>query len=726
MRLLGTVNSDRAAATLSILGKLATLWSPTFGVRLARASIGATSLRYLATAAVCILLTATLLACTVGDEDSVSDQRVLELEATVLSLEESLEAFADENAELKDGIAILRQEQTDFIEAQEVDSKAESALPSKEQWTESKGDRLSMPDGTALERTVVLAEDAGGVVHYIDHPVRQDRTVLVTPLEFVDGETPLIVSLHGYGGNSADHAAYFPLHERVNTLGFALLLPTGHSNGKSDAQGNPFWNPTDHCCDGGKSGEDDVAYLTELVAEAMAINDFGPVYFFGYSNGGFMSHHIACKGLPGLRAVASLAGTSYVEDSSCDAAPPVSVLHIHGTADSVIRFEGEETEPDVKGDGERAFYASAQDMVTRWSQRAGCDWPENTPLIAIDLDGAARAAEQPCRSSAAGNFRRCADACPTCIKVLESAMTTTSTIEFRRRAASALMHPVTLAALAVLLANDLLFKALWPGAWIPGKLSDLAWMMFAPPALAYIISFATAGSLRAQRIAFATAYAGLPLLYAAFNTFEPVHDAILRGLGLLGGDGPRSPLDATDSLVIPFAMVVALWVWLRPPLNARGVRARLALLTATAAAIASVATSYAQDHGITEVGRTGSGTLGAHVNAYYPGSAGTYESMDGGLTWTEISEDFVPLESQEWSELEVMTPSGDVFFVDATNAQIVRERSEHELSQDELRDFKGSPGSGWPSHGIWTISLPGGGLFLRVSPERRERMDAGS
>ena len=49
-----------------------------------------------------------------------------------------------------------------------------------------------------------LAEDAGGVVHYIDHPARQDRTVLVTPLEFVDGETPLIVSLHGYGGNSAD------------------------------------------------------------------------------------------------------------------------------------------------------------------------------------------------------------------------------------------------------------------------------------------------------------------------------------------------------------------------------------------------------------------------------------------------------------------------------------------------------------------------------------------
>ena len=265
-------------------------------------------------------------------------------------------------------------------------------------------------------------------------------------------------------------------------------------------------------------------------------------------------------------------------------------------------------------------------------------------------------------------------------------MTTTSTIEFRRRAASALMHPVTLAALAVLLANDLLFKALWPGAWIPGKLSDLAWMMFAPPALAYIISFATAGSLRAQRIAFASAYAGLPLLYVAFNTFEPVHDAILRGLGLLGGDGPRSPLDATDSLVIPFAMVVALCVWLRPPLNARGVRARLALLAAIAAALASVATSYAADFGVRNVGRTGSETLGIYVDTGHPASDGTYESMDGGLTWIKAGEDYA-LESQEGRESEVMTPSGDVFINDPIYAQIVWERSEHELSQDELRDL---------------------------------------
>ena len=210
---------------------------------------------------------------------------------------------------------------------------------------------------------------------------------------------------------------------------------------------------------------------------------------------------------------------------------------------------------------------------------------------------------------------------------------------------------------------------------MPGKLSDLAWMMFAPPVLAYILSFATLGKVQGQRAAFAAAYAGLPLLYAAFNTFQPLHDAILRVLGFIGGDGPRSPLDPTDSLVIPLAMVAALWVWSRPPL-AESIRARFALLATVAAALASVATSYVTDRGVVNVGRTPSGALGAYISADYPASIGTYESMDSGLTWTKTSEDFVPLEGQEWSELEVKEPSGAVFIVDSPH--IIREWGELE------------------------------------------------
>lgn len=233
---------------------------------------------------------------------------------------------------------------------------------------------------------------------------------------------------------------------------------------------------------------------------------------------------------------------------------------------------------------------------------------------------------------------------------------------FRQRCASALMHPVTLASLGVLLLNDLLLKALWPGAWVPGKLSDLAWMVFAPPVLAYVLSWLAFRKPLAERTAFAAAYVGLPLLYAAFNTFATIHDIILRMLGLIGGEGPRSPLDLTDSLVIPLAMAAALWVWHRRPLRTEAIRARLVLLAVVVAALASVASSYDANYGIGEVGRTDAGTLGARASLSYGPSEG-YESLDGGLTWTGHRM-LVPLERQEWNEREVQEPSRGSFWVD--------------------------------------------------------------
>ena len=371
--------------------------------------------RQLVRTAVCAALVAASFSCSGKTDDSGWDERVRLLERVQLletetqALKTSLAALASENA-------VLRQTQSDFaktletlettwwLEKDDV-SKADSLLPIEKEWPKDDDeDAENLHDGndknsndkndnaesastgnSATERTAELVKASGGEISYVDHPERSDRSVLVLPTEFVDGRTPLIVSLHGYGGDSAYQSAYVPLHERVNTDGFALLLP----NASPDVRDNRSWNPTDRCCDGGKNGDDDIAYLTDLVAEAKSVRDFGPVYFFGYSNGGFMAYHMACKGLPGLRAVASLAGTSYVEDSSCDNAPPVSVLHVHGTADDVILFKGDVSEEETESGSERAFYAGAEDMVTRWSLRAGCEWTgHDRPYADLDLDQA--------------------------------------------------------------------------------------------------------------------------------------------------------------------------------------------------------------------------------------------------------------------------------------------------------------------------------------------------
>ncbi len=223
---------------------------------------------------------------------------------------------------------------------------------------------------------------------------------------------------------------------------------------------------------------------------------------------------------------------------------------------------------------------------------------------------------------------------------------------FRERCASALTHPATVVALGILLLNDLLFKSLWPDAWVTGKLSDLAWMVFAPPLLAFLLSFITRGNPHVEKASWVAAYVGLPLLYAAFNTFEPIHDWILRGLSIASGRTSVSPLDVTDSLVIPFAMVTAIWVWRQRVAGPAAQRLRWGLLVAGVAALASVATSpFERDYGITEVG------VSADATIYAADSWGDqYASHDGGRTWTADSN--ADLSTIKWASWEVDTPRG--------------------------------------------------------------------
>ena len=379
------------------------------------------TLRHIALVAACFLLAATLLSCTGGGTDPAAEERMLELEAKAHSLEESLESLSDENARLREDLAALGQRHDDYHHEQEeaaaakerelkeesdyesrqegqlgaleegqtlanerldslgarlgnleeAASQIELVLPAIERWFKGMEERLALLEGTPLERTVRLAEAVGGqaqVINFGGSYGAARSAVLVLPAPLPEGEIPLIVSLHGFGGNSADHALYVPLHERVNRDGFALLMP----NGTVDPDGNRFWNPTAQFGDKQGNIKDDVGALTALVEEAGGEFNMGPVYFFGYSNGGFMSYLMACQGLPGLRAVASLAGTSYVDDATCEGAPPVSVLHIHGEKDRVVRFHGsEESQLPTLKPGER--YAGAKDMYYRWGERAGCD-----------------------------------------------------------------------------------------------------------------------------------------------------------------------------------------------------------------------------------------------------------------------------------------------------------------------------------------------------------------
>ena len=225
-----------------------------------------------------------------------------------------------------------------------------------------------LPTGPATQQTVYTI---GG-----DRPA-----TLKLPMGYDSmGPLPVVLSLHGYGGNPTGFDGYLGLSERVDADNFALILPAGTRN----PAGKRFWNATDSCCNFFESEVDDVAYLASLIEEAGEHILVGRIFSVGHSNGGFMSYRLACEGFPGLTAIAPLAGASFLDPARCESAPPVSVLHIHGTEDNVIFYAG-----STGGAG----YVGAEDVVERWAERAGCDLDKAEELPAIDIDNANAGAE---------------------------------------------------------------------------------------------------------------------------------------------------------------------------------------------------------------------------------------------------------------------------------------------------------------------------------------------
>jgi polyhydroxybutyrate depolymerase len=107
--------------------------------------------------------------------------------------------------------------------------------------------------------------------------------------------------------------------------------------------------------------------------------DASRVYATGISNGGIMAYTLACH----TSVFAAIGPDSATELGSCPAPRPLSVIHIHGTADTRIRYQGGEGQGVAHIDG-----PSVPSLNARWRAIDHCAAPAVSTKGAVTMSTA--------------------------------------------------------------------------------------------------------------------------------------------------------------------------------------------------------------------------------------------------------------------------------------------------------------------------------------------------
>ena len=224
----------------------------------------------------------------------------------------------------------------------------------------------------------------------------------------------VVLNIHGGGGSAEgvvratcegglaldpDLDSPHCLNHLADRENFVVASPNGT---RIDARGRTY------CAGGGANGYafiaatacernvDDVAYIGELLDDLQGIInvDRRRVFSTGLSNGGALSHRLACELSDRIAAIASVGGLNQHGASTpeaCAPGRPVPVLMLHGTGDLCWPYEAQPPGsgmPAALGchgaDVEGGLVASGPQSEALWAANNGCGDATETVLPDVD------------------------------------------------------------------------------------------------------------------------------------------------------------------------------------------------------------------------------------------------------------------------------------------------------------------------------------------------------
>lgn len=173
---------------------------------------------------------------------------------------------------------------------------------------------------------------------------------------------PLILDFHPLTSSADYQRSNSGTNELSESEGFIVAYPDGIDDS---------WN-FGPCCTESRSVDDEAfarALVNELKAEGCI--DEKRVYAMGFSNGGGLSHYLACDAADVFAAVAP-AAFDLVEQRQCSPSRPISVFIARGRYDFIVPYRGGDSIPPTSYDLDPITFIGAEGTFEEWANINQC------------------------------------------------------------------------------------------------------------------------------------------------------------------------------------------------------------------------------------------------------------------------------------------------------------------------------------------------------------------
>ena len=189
-------------------------------------------------------------------------------------------------------------------------------------------------------------EETGFVEERVIEHEGLERSLLIYVPKNIKENAPLVVAIHGYTSSAKTLMGYSGINQIADKEGFLVAYPQG----TKDSRDNYFFNVGYEFHSDSKVN--DVNFIREIVLNLTKDYKLNSkrVFATGMSNGGDMSYLLACTSSDLFTAVAPVAGVMMKDTlENCNPEKKIPIFEIHGTKDSISKFEGDMNNEDKWG-----------------------------------------------------------------------------------------------------------------------------------------------------------------------------------------------------------------------------------------------------------------------------------------------------------------------------------------------------------------------------------------